>query len=151
MRMRECNYPTCHELIAPDKRYCDKHKEYEQSQSKQRNKRYNAMYRDKERNTFYQSKQWQKVRNYVINRDYYMCQCCGSAVNDKKIVDHIVPLRIDKTKALSTDNLWSLCDKCHNRKTILEEQILHSSNGVNKIKHLSKNRWIQYIKEFDKK
>lgn len=148
MRVHECAYRTCNELIPTDKRYCDRHKQYEQEQVKDRNKRYNKMYRDKQRNAFYQSKQWQRVRNYVINRDCYTCQVCGSAVTDRKIVDHIIPLRVDKTRALDTSNLWSLCDRCHNRKTIKEEQILHSANGLNKLKHISKERWKIYIQEF---
>lgn len=151
MKVRECSYPTCNELIATDKRYCSKHTQYEEKRTRERNKTYNERFRNRERNSFYQSKQWQRVRNYVINRDCYICQCCGSAVSDKKIVDHITPLRVDKSKALNTSNLWSLCDRCHNRKTTLEEQILHSLNGMNKIKHLSKDRWIKYIKEFDKR
>lgn len=147
--MRECAYPTCNELIPIDRRYCDRHKSYEEQRTRDSNKIYNKHHRDKKRNAFYQSTRWEQVRNAVVNRDCYTCQVCGNAIDDRKIVDHIVPLRIDGSKSLDTSNLWTLCSRCHNRKTMLENQILHSNNGINKIKHLTKARWIEYIKEFD--
>lgn len=157
-KWRECKKTTCHELIQMPEWYCDQHKleaaekreERQLERSKKRQRIYNQHNRDKEANSFYQSHQWKRTRNYVINRDNYMCQVCGEPVNDRKIIDHIVPRRIDKNLELNTDNLWTLCYQCHRVKTLKEEQIINSPNGINKIKHLSKDRWIKYIKEFDK-
>lgn len=155
-KWRECTKPTCHELVQYPSKWCDKHQieinnkraEYRAEQSSKRQALYNRHNRSKEANSFYHTKQWQQTRNYVINRDHYICQVCGEPVNDRKIIDHIVPRRIDKSLELNTDNLWTLCYRCHRIKTLKEEQIINSPNGINKIKHLSKDRWIKYIKEF---
>ena len=154
-KWRECSKPTCNELIQYPERYCPKHKlEQEQQReqerkekSYQKNKLYNQHNRNKEANSFYQSKQWKQTRNYIINRDNYICQVCGEPINNRKIIDHITPRRIDKSKELDENNLWTLCYRCHKLKTDIEEQIINSPNGINKIKHISKDNWIKYIKE----
>lgn len=154
-KWRECNKPTCHELITIPNKYCDKHKtELEQqrlednkAKQQQRYKMYNKHNRDKEANTFYQSQAWKNTRNYVITRDNYICQCCGELLNSTKIIDHICPRRIDKTKELDESNLWTLCYRCHSIKTSIEEQIINSPNGSNKIKHISRENWKKYILE----
>lgn len=154
-KWRECQKPTCTELVQFPERYCAKHKlEQEQQReqkrrerSYQRNKLYNQHNRNKEANNFYQSEQWKQTREYVINRDNYMCQICGEVITDRKIIDHIVPRRVDKSKQLDEDNLWTLCYRCHSIKTNIEEQILNSPNGRNKVKHISKDNWKKYIKE----
>ncbi|WP_237770980.1 HNH endonuclease [Lactiplantibacillus plantarum] len=108
---------------------------------------YNHVRRDKEANTFYHTKQWQSVRDYVYARDMATCQVCGNAVTDRKIVDHIHPLKVSNEERLSQDNLWTLCYRCHNIKTNLEESIKEQSNGVNKLKHISREWWQKAIKE----
>ncbi|KRM52350.1 HNH endonuclease [Ligilactobacillus araffinosus] len=155
MKYRECKKPTCNELVQFPERYCPKHKlENEQQREQERKEKsykkmklYNQHNRNKEANSFYQSKQWKQTRNYVINRDNYTCQVCGEVITDRKIIDHIIPLRIDKDKQLDESNLWTLCYRCHSIKTNIEEQIINSPNGINKIKHVSKDNWKKYIKE----
>ncbi|WP_290033877.1 HNH endonuclease [Ligilactobacillus cholophilus] len=154
-KYRECIKPTCHELIQIPNKYCEKHRqeieqqrlEYNKIKQQQRYKMYNKHNRDKQANAFYQSKEWKATRNYVINRDNYVCCVCGEPLNNTKIIDHITPRRADKTKELDTDNLWCLCYKCHNIKTSIEEQIINSPNGKNKIKHINKKNWKKYILE----
>lgn len=152
-KWRECSKPTCTELIQYPNKYCVKHKlENEQQREKERKeKSYQKMklynQHNRERNDFYQSKQWKQTRNYIINRDNYICQVCGEVITDRKIIDHIIPLRCNVDKQLDENNLWTLCYRCHKLKTNLEEQIINSPNGINKIKHISKDNWIKYIKE----
>lgn len=154
-KWHECIHPTCHDLIQYPDKYCDKHRQIASEKraerikqhSSQRNKFYNQHNRDREANSFYQSKAWKSTRNYVINRDHYMCCICGEPVNNRKIIDHIVPRKIDKSKELEISNLWTLCYRCHTIKTSIEEQLINSANGINKVKHLTKNRWVKYIRE----
>lgn len=154
-KWHECIKTTCNELVQYPKQYCEKHKiesvqlneKKRKERAKKKNKVYNLHNRDKEANSFYQSKAWKSMRHYIIERDHYQCQVCGEPVNDRKIIDHIVPRRVDKTKQLAESNLWTLCYRCHTYKTQIEEQLLNSNNGTNKVKHLTKERWIKYIKE----
>lgn len=146
-RVHECKYRTCHNLVPINQQYCQLHKQYEKDTRYQEHKTYNKFYRDEHANSFYQSKQWKQTRNYVINRDHYQCQVCGNVINNRKIIDHIIPLKIDNAKALNTNNLWTLCQRCHTIKTNIEYNILNSNNGVNKLKHLSIDWWKRVIKE----
>lgn len=108
---------------------------------------YNATTRDPQANAFYHSVQWQHMRDYVYSSDMGMCQVCGNAVTDRKIVDHIHPLKASPSEKLNKDNLWVLCYRCHNIKTQLEESIKSQPNGDSKLAHISKQWWQKAIKE----
>lgn len=108
---------------------------------------YNHTTRDPEANAFYHSLQWQHMRDYVYSRDLATCQVCGQALDDRKIVDHISPLKVSPSEKLDKDNLWVLCYRCHNIKTQLEESIKQRDNGDNKLAHISKQWWVKAIKE----
>ncbi|WP_438800582.1 HNH endonuclease [Bacillus cereus] len=52
-------------------------------------------------------------------RDKGLCLHCK---NNRKItvadmVDHIIPIKVDPSLKLKLENLQSLCNPCHNRKT----------------------------------
>lgn len=108
---------------------------------------YNHTTRDPQANAFYHSVQWQRMRDYVYSRDMGMCQVCGNAVTDRKIVDHIHPLKVAPDEKLDKSNLWTLCYRCHNIKTNLEESIKQRDNGDTKLAHISKQWWVKAIKE----
>ena len=108
---------------------------------------YNAVTRDPEANAFYHSASWQRMRDYIYARDMATCQVCGQALDDRKIVDHIHPLKVAPNEKLDKANLWVLCYRCHNIKTQLEESIKASPNGNNKLKHISRDWWQKAIKE----
>ena len=68
---------------------------------------------------FYKSKQWQRVRDYVMKRDQWLCQDClkkGKYVPAEE-VHHIVPLKpeniTDPSITLDENNLVALCRECH--------------------------------------
>ena len=150
MRLKHCNWRSCQRLIPMGADFCDEHKQADlarkQNYIKQRDKvksttkgrqlaashmaHYNATTRDPEANTFYHSVQWQHMRDYVYSRDMGMCQVCGNAVTNRKIVDHIHPLKVAPNEKLDKDNLWTLCYRCHNIKTQLEESIKEQSNAI---------------------
>lgn len=52
---------------------------------------------------------WYSIRKYILKRDKYKCQSCGSIATD---VDHIF-----SDTDHSYENLQSLCKDCHNSKT----------------------------------
>lgn len=68
---------------------------------------------------FYKGKAWQRVRDYCIRRDAYLCQDCLKKHIYKPAdeVHHIVelsPENIDDPDiSLNPDNLVSLCKECH--------------------------------------
>lgn len=154
LKMHRCGERLCNCLIPANERYCSEHVKLHQwkptqskEQRKAENKHYNIYQRDEEANAFYQSREWKKVRNYVYARDMATCQVCGNATDNRKICDHIQPLKYSPDKKLNTDNLWILCYRCHAVKTKLEQSIVNSKNGENKIKHVSKEWYIKAIKE----
>lgn len=167
MRLKHCNWRGCTRLVNQGTDFCDEHKQMDlqrkQAYISQRDKvksttkgkqlanahmaHYNHTTRDPEANAFYHSVQWQRMRDYVYSRDMATCQVCGNAVTDRKIVDHIHPLKASPDEKLDKDNLWTLCYRCHNIKTQLEESIKASPNGNNKLAHISKSWWVKAIKE----
>lgn len=63
---------------------------------------------------FYNSKEWQKVRSYVLMRDNYKCQKCGRPAQEVHHKEHIKPENIwDIKVTLNPDNLISLCKEDH--------------------------------------
>ena len=56
------------------------------------------------------------VRQYVLWRDNYTCQCCGAHANKKKEVRlHVHHLESRKTGGDAPDNLITLCESCHEK------------------------------------
>lgn len=167
MRLKHCNWRGCTRLVKQGVDFCDEHKQADtkrkQAYISTKTKResttkgrqlanahmahYNAVTRDKEANTFYHSTSWKRLRDYVYSRDLAICQVCGQALDDRKIVDHIHPLKASPSEKLDRNNLWTLCYRCHNIKTQLEESIKSQPNGNNKLAHISKDWWIKAIKE----
>lgn len=85
--------------------------------------------------SFYRSKEWEKVRQYVIRRDKYLCQKCGSPAEEVHHKIHLSPENInDPEIALSPENLVSLCRDCHfrehsNKRTAVAEEYEFDENG----------------------
>lgn len=72
------------------------------------------MSREKARK-FYHSKKWLGTREYILRRDKYMCQECGSPINLQ--VHHIEYLTEDNVDdpniSMNEKNLTTLCRDCH--------------------------------------
>lgn len=161
----ECGEPLCHIIVPIDQRYCAKHQkqhddawqrkkdEYRRSKLGQaikaaKTKEYDNKQRDQSAVKFYHSPQWAAVRDYVYARDSATCQVCGNVINNRKIIDHIVPRRLcSAQEALDSSNLWTLCSKCHYRKTKIEQIISAQPHGDNKLKHLDRAWWTKVLRE----
>ena len=64
--------------------------------------------------SFYNSKEWENVRNAVLMRDKYLCQKCGRPAEEVHHKVHLSPQNIgDPSVTLNMDNLVSLCKDCH--------------------------------------
>ena len=64
--------------------------------------------------SFYNSKEWQTVRESVLMRDKYLCQHCGKPAEEVHHIIHLSPKNIgDISITLNMDNLVSLCKDCH--------------------------------------
>lgn len=72
------------------------------------------------RNGFYNTVAWTRVRAYIVERDNNECQPCkqrglvSTADQTTLIVHHIIPLEHDPNKALNHSNLVTVCISCHN-------------------------------------
>lgn len=65
---------------------------------------------------FYNSKEWEKMRTYILIRDRYRCNRCGRS-DDTLEVHHIIHLTPDNINdasiTLNDKNLTTLCRDCH--------------------------------------
>ncbi len=77
---------------------------------------------------FYDSKEWQRTREYILMRDRYTCTHCGRPAQE---VHHIIHLSKDNmddpSVTLNPNNLTSLCRDCH-----FEEHRQDQANGRRK-------------------
>ncbi len=164
-QVHECGEPLCHAIVPISERYCAKHQSQHEAEwqakkdayhksklaraiKAQQAKQYDQTERDPESVAFYHSKQWQAVRDYVYARDGATCQVCGNIVQNRKIVDHVTPRRLcSPQEALDSSNLWTLCYKCHFRKTLLESGLAMKPNGDTILKHLDRQWWTKVLRE----
>lgn len=64
--------------------------------------------------SFYHSKEWEKVRRFVLMRDRYLCQICGKPAQEVHHKEHLNPENIYNLQVnLNPDNLISLCKDDH--------------------------------------
>ena len=102
-----CRYPGCNQLVVSG--YCDKHKQPASQTEKDRHDHDNKVYG----NTA-----WRKLRRIKLNNNP-LCEICLS--NDIVVpatqVDHIIPVSKQSELQYVYENLQSLCETCHSKKT----------------------------------
>ncbi len=63
---------------------------------------------------FYNSKEWQKIRENILKRDNYLCQVCGMPAEEIHHKIKLTPQNINNPNvSMAEDNLTSLCRDCH--------------------------------------
>jgi 5-methylcytosine-specific restriction enzyme A len=84
-----------------------------------RHRLYDKYRRDKDAAKFYSSKAWQLVREQALTRDIGLCQHClkSERITLAEMVDHIIPVKVAWEYRLTIENLQSLCNACHRKKT----------------------------------
>lgn len=61
---------------------------------------------------------WQKVRKMYLNKNPLCVECLKRGIiTPATVVDHIEPHKGDYEKFWNEDNMQSLCETCHNKKT----------------------------------
>ena len=65
----------------------------------------------------YNSAQWKRIRKIQLNQMPICEQCDKEGLTvPARVVDHITPIN-EGGQIYSLDNLQSLCDSCHNKKS----------------------------------
>jgi 5-methylcytosine-specific restriction protein A len=66
---------------------------------------------------FYKSKKWKTKRQSILRRDEYLCRECKryGKTTPATTVHHILPIEQRPDLKLSSLNLISLCNECHNK------------------------------------
>ncbi len=72
----------------------------------------------KEKDRFLDSAAWRKLSKWKLQATPY-CEDCrdNGEIRPANDVDHVIPRAERPDLALNEDNLRSLCDSCHGRKT----------------------------------
>ena len=80
---------------------------------------------------FYNSKKWEKMREYILIRDKYKCCRCGdTGVLEVHHKIHLTPGNIDDANiTLNEKNLITLCRDCH--FAVHEEDKAHGNRQKN--------------------
>lgn len=72
---------------------------------------------DRERNAFYDSAEWKRLRHDALRKNDGRCELCGQSKHDGPDVtlhvDHIVPLSKDWSRRADPANLQVLCGDCN--------------------------------------
>jgi len=78
-------------------------------------------------NKWYNTAQWRKLRQMVLNEEP-LCRMCHKAgrITPADAVDHIKPHGGDWELFISRDNLQALCRECHNTQKQMQEIHGHS-------------------------
>lgn len=78
-----------------------------------------SLFMARERDQFYRSKAWRRVRGIALHRKGARCEHCGktAAETERIDVDHVLPRSEHPQLALWVSNLQVLCQECHEAKT----------------------------------
>lgn len=169
MRMRQCNWLNCRELIPYDQKFCSLH---QTANDKQRQRylqemkdsikgtrrerhdnqvaqqKYDAEVRDKDAVSFYHNKRWVKLSHYIKVKQGYTSEVSGKVLSDNDCnVDHVVKRSLlPKEQWYDQDNLWLLSRREHQLKTAIEAKMIRDGKS-NVLRHLSKEWWKKVIQE----
>ena len=77
-----------------------------------------------EKDNFLSNAAWRKLRQKKIQLNP-ICEVCESEgiITEAKVVDHHYPRRLWPEHALRLENLTSMCDSHHNKKSRIEQSI----------------------------
>lgn len=105
--------------------YCEAHEHVKQEVQRERHRRYDEQ-RDPTLVRFYNSREWRRLRQYILSINNYLCV---SETHEElepvtaDVVDHITPVTVDWSLRLTASNCQPLCHACHNKKTAKDRKI----------------------------
>lgn len=97
--------------------------------------------------SFYASKAWRNVREYVYRRDMGLCVRCGKPGEIVHHIEHLTPRNIDDPNvALAENNLELLCRNCHavehEGEAATAEELEFDENGDIVLRRCSDDRYM---------
>lgn len=123
MTKKLCTYPSCKTIVNHNddgsSPRCELHKTQQRSRTR---KHYSHHFDDQGRN-IYKTAKWKQLRGYKIAVNP-LCENClhyNKAVT-AQVIDHIIEIE-DGGAIWDINNLQSLCNTCHNRKTAFAERM----------------------------
>lgn len=120
MKTKVCMKGGCGRAAVPGKDYCEKH--IAMQQQRDNRKMFTKRGKSSQYHSLYESQEWRKRRAMFLKK-YPRCFICGAPAT---IADHIIPHRGDLTLFLDANNLQPMCQSCHSRKTLKENNNFHS-------------------------
>lgn len=108
----------CGKVIDYNKRYCDDCRDKYRQEKTERNRYYDKHIRDKREVAFYNSPEWIKTREYILNKYKGLDLYAFFISKEEEIVyadpvHHIIELKEDWNRRLDLDNLIPLNDSNH--------------------------------------
>lgn len=105
--MRYCQFEGCSNTTEKGA-YCSEHAR----KSRKKKKQINVYHHDNK--SFYRTKAWQDVADFVYERENGCCQRCGRFVFGRQAHrHHIIPIKKNEMLKLDPNNIRLLCPKCH--------------------------------------
>lgn len=111
--------PVSAPSLCPKCGYVKEHRERCPRCTKDYNKSYTAVSRDKETyDNVYNTTRWKNLRVEVLKRDRGLCVRCfaNNRIEKGTVCDHIIEIS-DGGAIWDINNLQLLCQSCHNKKT----------------------------------
>lgn len=111
---KQCNNPSCGRLT--HNTYCPQHT---QEDKRIGDRQYKRERTDKKEQQFYNSKAWKMLRSTQLSIQP-LCEHCleVGVLKPAYLIDHIKEIKDDWTLRLTLSNVQSLCQACHNKKTM---------------------------------
>lgn len=70
------------------------------------------------RQIFYQSSEWRKLREYVLSISPFCVECGKKGITRAAVVaDHLTEIQYSPSQRLNPNNIQTLCAQCHNEKS----------------------------------
>lgn len=105
-----CKHPGCLELVPVGQKYCDKHKPLHPEEQRSASARgYNS--------------KWRRESKKFLGIHPLCVRCIEKGIaTPATVVDHIITHRGDQELFWDRSNWQPLCKKCHDRKTMTEDE-----------------------------
>lgn len=114
MKTKVCSKAGCGRTAVAGKDFCERHLGLQKA--KDSRKIFTARGKSSQYHNLYDSVLWRKTRKAFLKK-YPVCFICGKPAT---IADHIIPHRGDLSLFYNEGNLQPLCQSCHSRKTMAE-------------------------------
>lgn len=120
MKTKICKKAGCGRTCEQGKNYCYLHKDLETKK-----KIFTFRGKSKTYHNLYETYRWRTFSKDFL-KTHPFCYICGAKAT---VVDHIIPHRGDLSLFYDVNNVQPLCQSCHSRKTMQENNYFHKKNG----------------------